>query len=113
MNRPKQKGTAAETAVAQYLSAWWPITRLAPAGAADCGDLDGIPDLCMQVKAHREMALAGWLDQALEQKARAGKAHAVVIHKRVRKGNPAEWYATLTLQDLAAILHDGWYGRDV
>jgi hypothetical protein len=102
MTQPKQKGTAAETAVLRFLSGWWPnVTRLAPAGAADCGDLDGVPELCVQVKNHRQMRLADWVDQASEQAERARKPYAVVIHKRVRKGDPAEWYATLTLRDFA------------
>ena len=98
----KQKGTEAETAVARYLAFWWPaVTRLAPAGAADKGDLDGVPELCIQVKSQRQMSLAGWVDQAREQAARAGKPFSVVIHKRVRKGDPGEWYATLRLRDFA------------
>lgn len=100
----KQNGTEAETMVKGFLSLWWPgVRRLAPAGAADMGDLDGVPDLCIQVKAQHKMALADWLDQANTQADRAGKAHAVVVHRRWRKGNPAEWYATLSLSDFALI----------
>jgi hypothetical protein len=98
----KQNGTEAETKVARHLSWWWPgIKRLAPAGAADQGDLDGVPDLCIQVKAQHRLALAGWLDGATEQAARAGKPYAVVVHKRWGRGSPGQWYATLTLDDFA------------
>jgi hypothetical protein len=108
VNRAKQKGTAAETLAQRFLAGWWPgITRLAPAGAADCGDLDGVPELCVQVKAQKRMALADWVDQASIQAERAGKPYAVVIHRRWGKGDPGQWYATMPLQDFA----ESWFER--
>ena len=101
----KQNGTEAETKAGDYLRPWWPnVKRLAPAGAADLGDLEGIPDTCVQVKNHKRMTLAAWVDQAAIQASRAGKRYHVVIHKRVRKGSPADWYVTMPL----SVFVQGW-----
>lgn len=104
----KNDGTDAETKVQRFLAGWWPnVTRLAPAGAADCGDLGGVPDLCIQVKAHRKMALASWVDQAATQAERAVKPYSVVIHRRWGKGDPGQWYATMPLQDFVEAYKEG------
>ena len=104
----KAKGTDAETRVAGFLVKWWPkVTRLAPAGAADCGDLGGVPDLCVQVKSQKRMCLAEWVDQAQTQAERAGKPYAVVVHRRWGKGDPAQWYATLPLRDFVESYWEG------
>jgi hypothetical protein len=102
--RPKQIGTEGETAVARYLLQWFPgIHRLAPAGDADCGDLGGVPDLTIQVKVRRELALAEWVDQSAAQAARAGTAAYVVVHKRRGKGDPGQWYVTTRLEVFAPL----------
>jgi hypothetical protein len=105
--RPKQIGTDAETRVGRYLARWWPgIHRTALAGAGDVGDLVGVPHLCIQVKGGKGMALAGWVDATAKQAANAGVPHFVVVHKRIGKGDPAEWYATLPLGVFANIYRE-------
>jgi len=80
--------------------------RLAPAGAVDKGDIGGIPDLTIQVKNHKEMRLALWVDEARQQASNAGNAVFVVIHKRRGKGDPGQWYVTTTLQVFAETFSD-------
>ena len=68
-NRAKQKGTQFETAVARFLSeetgAW--VERRALSGTADKGDLIGdgvLADWCLEVKNHKSIDLASFVDQA-------------------------------------------------
>lgn len=99
----KQVGTWAETTVRNHLAIWWPeVRRCAPAGAKDCGDLDGIPGLCVQVKNQRAMALSAWVDEARQQAANAGKPFFAVIHRRRQKAAD-EWYVTMPLYVFADI----------
>lgn len=100
----KQNGTEAETWVGDYLAQPFPgIHRLAPAGANDCGDLGGVPNLTIQVKAHHKLALAGWVDEAAEQAGRNDTPYFVVIHKRWGMGQKrvGQWYVTLPLEGFA------------
>ena len=95
----KQNGTEAETAVQRELvETWLTVRRLPPAGANDVGDLDGVPLTAVQVKRCKAMALASWVDEVEKQAANAGKPLFVVIHKRPRKGSPADWYVTMPLK---------------
>lgn len=96
---PKQIGTDAETKVVRYLQAnGHPrAERLALAGASDRGDVGNVDGLTVQVKSQRAMALASWVDDSRKQAKTAGNLYAVVAHRRRGKGNPADWYATLTL----------------
>jgi hypothetical protein len=101
-NPRKQRGTTAETQACGYLQRIFPeVHRLAPAGANDKGDLGGIPDLTIQVKNHKTMALASWVDEAAKQAANGGNAVFVVIHKRRGKSDPGQWYVTTTLEVFA------------
>ena len=58
--------------------------------------------LSIEVKDHARMELAAWLDQAVAQ-AEPG-APGVVFHHRRGKGNPADWYATMRVSDLLALV---------
>jgi hypothetical protein len=102
----KQVGTSAESAVRAYLEHHLArrIRLLAPAGAKDCGDLDGVPDTVIQVKRCKALALASWVDEAKHQAVNAGKPLAVVVHWRRGKGDPGDWYVTMPLSTFVA----GW-----
>jgi hypothetical protein len=90
----------------EYLSDPFPgIHRLPPAGSADIGDLGGVPDLTIQVKAHHKMTLAAWITETFGQAVRAGTPFYVVIHKRWGCGRKSvdQWYVTLPLGVFAEI----------
>lgn len=100
----KQNGTEAETWVAEYLEQPFPgIHRLAPAGANDCGDLGGVPNLTIQVKSRHRLALAEWVDEAAEQSGRNQTPYFVVVHRRWGKGRKSvgQWYVTQPLEGFA------------
>ncbi len=108
MSRARAKGTAAETAVVDYLRANFPhVERRAMRGANDQGDVAGIPGAVIEVKNHRTLDLAEWVDEAQAEKANGSAAFAAVWHKRRQKGSPADWYVTLTGADFLELLC-GW-----
>lgn len=98
MNRSRQKGTAAETAVVEYLKSegFCYAERRALKGGNDQGDIAGLPGVVIEVKACREMDVAGWVDEAEEERINAQATLAVVWHKRRGRGSPAGWYVTMT-----------------
>lgn len=106
MNKAKARGTAAEVAVRDFLQAnGFPYCeRLASAGGKDCGDLTGIPGAVIEVKNHKTMDLGGWFTE-LEAEMRNAAAHiGAVVHKRRGKGNPADWYVSMSGRVFAELL---------
>ena len=96
-NRAKQKGTQFETAVARFLSeetgAW--VERRALSGTADKGDLIGdgvLADWCLEVKNHKSIDLASFVDQA-ETEARNAKSKWFAAIVKRRNKNVKESYA--------------------
>lgn len=87
-NRSKARGTAFETDLIRYLqSHGFPeAERRALAGVLDKGDVAGVPGVVIECKNHREMDLAGWMDEAQREAINAGVYRYVVVHKRRQKG---------------------------
>ncbi len=100
-NRSKATGTEAESAVRDYLRAnGFPYAdRLVLHGAADIGDIrlgDGIP-VTVEVKGGQKAvtSLGSHVDELIVEMANAGTDSGVVIAKRSRKGNVADWFAVM------------------
>ena len=93
----KRKGTAAERQVADWLIAnGVPCERISAGATADRGDL-WVPVIeypTIDVKNHRTIKLAEWVDRAVEQADNAGRAAGVVIHKRPGVTDVGRWYVT-------------------
>lgn len=105
MSKSKQKGTAFETAVCDYLRDFFPaVERRAMQGAKDCGDIANIPNTVLEVKNQKAMDLAGWLKEAKAEALNAGVTRYAVIHKRRGVGDMGEQYATIPLFLLAELL---------
>lgn len=100
-NRPKQKGTAGETAVVRWLQArGLDAKRIVLHGNKDQGDVDTGVGWNLEVKNCRALALAAWVDEAAVEAANAGRPVAVVA-KRVGKGDPGAWYVVMDLDTFA------------
>ena len=97
-NRSKARGTAAESAVVAYLRdhGWPHAERRTLSGAHDRGDIAGIVGVCIEVKDHREIRLAEFVDEATTEGANAGADIAAAWVKRRGKGSPGEWYVVMT-----------------
>lgn len=113
MSKEKQKGTAFEQQVVDYLNSALETDtfhRLSLRGTQDEGDIWGLfahnKRVVIEAKNHRRLALAEWLDEAEAERGNADALAGLVIHKRKGKGaaNFGETYVTMTLADLLALL---------
>ena len=105
MNRSKQKGTAFETQVVDYLRPVFPhVERRTQQGTHDRGDIAGIPGVVIEVKNCSRHELAAWIDEALREGVNDGGSLAVVWHKRRGKGSPGDSYVTMTGQQFVDLL---------
>lgn len=111
MSNPKKaKGTAAETAVVNYLKeTWGSVERRALAGSADKGDISGIPNVCIEVKDHKKMVLSGWIKELDEEMKNAEALTGAVIHKKRGTLNVGEWYATMPVEVYVNLLIEAGY----
>jgi Holliday junction resolvase len=74
MNPSKTKGTAFESAIVRYLTenGHPHAERRALAGAADRGDIAGLPGVMIEAKAVKTITLASIMDEVVEQTANCG-----------------------------------------
>ena len=111
MSKQKQKGTAAETAVVNWLQSKGrkSVERRTLNGVKDRGDIAGIVGLVIEVKNHQRMALSEWVDELnvemLNDKADTG----VVIHKRKGTTDVGKWYATMPVEVWFKLLEEAEY----
>lgn len=107
---PKAAALAKEEEVAAYLRGWgFPVRRVVQDGLGDRGDLEGLPDFALQVKAPAVNAatdLPAWLRDVADQRRRASERFGAVIVARRGRGAPLTKDATvsMTLETFAALL---------
>lgn len=108
MSKSKAKGTAWETATARYLvgEGFTQVERRTLSGAADRGDLLGLPGWVIESKNCRRLELASWVDEAAIEQANAGAAWSAVWHHRPGKASPADGYVTMTGATFARLLRE-------
>ena len=84
MSRSKKKGTAWESAIVKALkeNAWPHAERRALNGAADRGDIAGIPGVVIEAKNTARADLPGWWREAVQEQANDKAEVAVVWFKR-------------------------------
>ena len=115
MNRSKQKGTAAETSVVRYLAenGFPHAERRSLAGINDRGDVTGIPNLVIEIKAQAKLEIPAWLrETAVETKnAKAEVGILVVKPKGVGDANVGKWWAIVELATMTDLLRDGGFGN--
>lgn len=116
MNRSKQKGTAGETAVVDYLRQhprFAHVERRTLSGVNDRGDIAGIPGVVIEVKNCAEMKLAEWIDEELREASNDGDSLGVVWHKRRMKSSPGDWYVTMTGRQFVDLLGTALHALDL
>jgi hypothetical protein len=100
----RRKGNKAEVDVAHVLTehGYSAVTSRNARGGAQMG-ADIVSDFpaVIEVKNHAKLDLSGWWQQAVAQ---ADGAPAVIIHKRVGRSDPHEWWATMDFQTLIALM---------
>lgn len=105
VNRPKQIGTACETAVVNYLRPnGFPFAeRIALHGALDEADVQACPGVTLEVKGGKaaesasDATIAVWLAQAEAERVNRGADVTPLVCKRAGKGaaNAGAWWAWL------------------
>lgn len=123
-NKPKQKGTAAETAVVQWAKKheFYQAERLALYGTLDRGDVRIASGVMAQVKdgytkdrkEPTDFQIDGWLKETEKQRQRGEFEIALLVHKRFGKGDPDEWRwyldkrNALTLMGVTTMIGGTW-----
>jgi hypothetical protein len=106
-NSAKRKGDAAELEAAKLLAdlTGWPVKRKLGAGRAeDTGDLYGVPDATVQVKAYRDItrALREALNECPKQQANAGTTFGFSMIRRPG----GRWFVAMTPEQAMTMLRE-------
>jgi hypothetical protein len=101
VNRPRDKGTIAESAVARYLlEHGWPYAeRRSLKGRLDKGDITGTPGICWEVKwANGGLKLSEWMAQTEVETINANASVGILVIKPLGVGitRVDKWYAVTT-----------------
>ena len=93
----KRKGSAAEPAVAKWLRklGWIHAERSRAGWQDDRGDIDGMPGVCIEVKAEKKIDIPGYLRELEVEIAHAKAWTGTVIIKRRGSTNVDDWYAVM------------------
>lgn len=104
VNRPRGKGTSAESIVVEYLTKngfpW--AERRSLKGAQDWGDVTGTPGLVWEVKyANGGIRMGEWIGETIEERANARADHGILVLKPAKMGKAqvAHWFATMVAWD--------------
>ena len=91
----KNKGNNAERQVVRYLRENdYPFAdRMRSGWTDDKGDIEGVPDTCIEVKAEKRIDLAGYMVELQREIANAKAETGVVIVKKRGTTEVGEWYA--------------------
>lgn len=110
MSAQRTKGTRWENAVvcALHDAGFVHAERRALRGAADRGDITGIPGLVIEAKNHRRAELAQWVDEAAAERDRDGARYAAVWHHRRGKAAAEDGFVTMTGADFLRLLADAY-----
>lgn len=123
MSRQKQKGTAFETAIVEYLQNLLcdnTIERRALSGTCDRGDISGVTfcghRMTLECKNENRMRLAEYIREAETEAANDNARYYAVIHKKRGVGistakTIGQQYVTMPLHMLASIIIESawWY----
>lgn len=102
----RRKGNRAEVAVVNLLREHGydvETSRAARGGYQSGADIVGDFPMVIEVKNQSRLDLPAWWAQAQYQ---ANEALPVVIHKRVGKSDPAEWWVTMDVTTLLRLLSE-------
>jgi hypothetical protein len=109
MSKSKQKGTLAETAVADYLKQTFPaVERRALSGVNDKGDIAGVPFTVVEVKNQRSYKIQEWMKETEIERINAGEELGVLVIKPngVGVANVDKWWAVVSLDTITALIEE-------
>ena len=109
-NPQKQKGSAYERSIVQYLrDNGFTVDRTRAGWSDDRGDIHGIDGFTWECKNHKALNLAGWINELHDECRNAGTSLGAVVHKKRGSTDGAEQYATLPLGMLVQLLKEAGY----
>ena len=114
MSKSKQKGTLAETAVADLLRKVWPtVERRALAGVNDKGDIAGIPKIVIEVKNQKSYKISEWLKETNQEQLNAKADYGILVVKPngVGVSRVEDWWTVIPLRDLVSLLRQAGYDQ--
>ena len=109
MSKSKQKGTLAETAVADYLRQTFPaVERRTLSGANDKGDLSGVPNCVIEVKNQRSYKIHEWMKETEIERVNAAANLGVLVIKPngVGVSNVDKWWAVVSLETITKLIEE-------
>jgi Holliday junction resolvase len=116
LSKAKQKGTLAETAVADYLKTIWPaVERRAQSGKNDKGDIAGINKIVIEVKNQKSYKIHEWLKETEIEKSNAEADFGILLVKPNGLGvsKVDKWWAVIPLGDLVQLLQKAGYAQEL
>ena len=107
-NSSKVKGSQYERDVVAYLKAhgFPKAQRRYGAGATnDTGDVHGVPDFVLELKAEKAIDLAGYMDETETEKLNANETYGAAIIKR-RNRNVSQSYVVMDLASFCEFIKE-------
>lgn len=115
MNRPKARGTAAETAVLRYVqqNGWPNAYRKTLSGSKDGGDIQLDQHTIIEVKNVADAStgqpsaamLNGWLAETQAEVVNSGSRWGLLVVKRKGKSSPADWFCYAPIGTFVGLAH--------
>ena len=109
VSKSKQKGTLAETAVADYLRQTFPaVERRALQGKFDMGDIAGVPNCVVEVKNQRSYKIHEWMKETETERinAKADLGILVIKPNGVGVANTNQWWAVVSLEAITKLIEE-------
>lgn len=109
MSKQKQKGTLAETAVAEYLKQTFPaVERRTLNGQYDKGDIAGVPNAVIEVKNQKTYKISEWMKETEQERINAKESLGILVVKPngVGVSRVNEWWAVVSLETIVKLLKD-------
>lgn len=110
MNKPKIKGTWAETLVTRFCQerGFPGAERRALAGAGDRGDIALCPGVILEVKNHASPKLGGWMRETETERVNAGAKYGILVVKPPGFGavRIPQWWAMVPAWQANELLRD-------
>lgn len=113
VNKPKILGTAAETAVVNWLqeNGHRYAERRSLRGVKDRGDVTGIPGICIEVKVagRRGLLLGPWLKETERERINDNAAYGILVAKPTGLGprRTGKWLAAMYHKHWTQLVEDG------
>jgi len=109
MSKSKQKGTLAETAVADYLKQTFPaVERRALSGSQDKGDIANVPSCVVEVKNQRSYKIHEWMKETEAERVNANEELGLLVIKPngVGVSNVDKWWCVVSLETITALIEE-------